>query len=131
MLRPNGWMDQDTTWYGGRPQPTTLCWMRTQWGPSFPQQPFLTFGPCLLLPNGRPSQQLLSSCSLVFMFRSGTLSGLPVNQRLASNEFTVMCSTCEDAMVCADACWQAARSRRYRRTAQRDHETHSSVQGIL
>jgi len=27
-----------------------------------PQQPIPTFGPCLLWPNGRPSQQLLSSC---------------------------------------------------------------------
>ena len=29
------------------------------------QQPLPTFGPCLLWPNGRPSQQLLSSCILV------------------------------------------------------------------
>jgi len=21
LLRPNGWMDQDATWYGGRPHP--------------------------------------------------------------------------------------------------------------
>jgi len=27
-----------------------------------PQQPLPLFGPCLLWPNGRPSQQLLSSC---------------------------------------------------------------------
>jgi len=27
-----------------------------------PQQPLPTFGPRLLWPNGRPSQQLLSSC---------------------------------------------------------------------
>jgi len=27
-----------------------------------PQQPLPTFGPCLLWSNGRPSQQLLSSC---------------------------------------------------------------------
>jgi len=26
LLWPNGWMDQDVTWYGGRPQPrATLC----------------------------------------------------------------------------------------------------------
>jgi len=29
-----------------------------------PQQPLPTFGPCLLWPNGRPSQQLLSSCGV-------------------------------------------------------------------
>ena len=30
--------------------------------PAPPQQHLPTFGPCLLWPNGRPSQQLLSSC---------------------------------------------------------------------
>jgi len=25
FLWPNGWMHQDATWYGGRPQPTWLC----------------------------------------------------------------------------------------------------------
>jgi len=31
------------------------------------QQPPL-FGPCLLRPNGRPSQQLLSSCTVLVFF---------------------------------------------------------------
>jgi len=35
LLWPNGWMHQDTTWYGGRPQPRRLC---VQWGPSYPQK---------------------------------------------------------------------------------------------
>jgi len=39
--------------------------MGIQWGPSPPQQPLPTFGPCLLWQNGRPSQQLLSSCSTI------------------------------------------------------------------
>jgi len=25
LFWPNGWMDQDATWYGGRPQPRRLC----------------------------------------------------------------------------------------------------------
>jgi len=25
LLWPNGWMHQDATWYGGRPQPRQLC----------------------------------------------------------------------------------------------------------
>jgi len=29
LLRPNGWMDQDATWYGGRPRPKRLC---VTWG---------------------------------------------------------------------------------------------------
>jgi len=33
LLWPSGWMHQDVTWYGGRPQPRRLC---VRWGPSFP-----------------------------------------------------------------------------------------------
>ena len=31
LLWPNGWMDQDGTWHGSRPQPRWLC---VRWGPS-------------------------------------------------------------------------------------------------
>jgi len=31
LLWTNGWMHQDATWYGGRPQPRGLC---VRWGPS-------------------------------------------------------------------------------------------------
>jgi len=33
LLWPNGWMDQDATWYGGRPRSRPHC---VSWGPSFP-----------------------------------------------------------------------------------------------
>jgi len=33
VLWPNGWMDQDATWYGGRPRPGWYC---VRWGPSSP-----------------------------------------------------------------------------------------------
>jgi len=33
VLWPNGWMDQDATWYGGRPWPRWHC---VRWGPSYP-----------------------------------------------------------------------------------------------
>jgi len=53
LLSPNGFMNQDGTWYGGRPQPRRLC---VRWGPSYPQnrghahhQP--VFGPCFLWLN--------------------------------------------------------------------------------
>jgi len=65
VLWPNGWMDQDATWYGGRPRPTPHC---VRWGPnslhgkghSSPQLSRCTeaslsasvTGPCLLWPNG-------------------------------------------------------------------------------
>jgi len=36
LLRPNGCMDQDATWYGGRPRPRLYCF---RWGPgSLPQK---------------------------------------------------------------------------------------------
>jgi len=52
VLWPNGWMNQDEIWHGGRPRPRRH---RVTWGPSSPspkeaQQPPL-FGPCLLWPN--------------------------------------------------------------------------------
>ena len=33
VLWPNGWMDQDETWHGGRPQPRPYC---ARWGPISP-----------------------------------------------------------------------------------------------
>jgi len=64
VLWPDGWMDQDTTWYGGRPRPKRH---RVRWGPTSPpqkgtQQPPPLLGRCLLWTNSRPSQQLLSCC---------------------------------------------------------------------
>jgi len=35
LLWPNGCMDQDATWYGGRPRPTQHC---VRCGPSYPQK---------------------------------------------------------------------------------------------
>jgi len=49
---PNGWMDQDETWHGGRPLPEPHC---VRWGPSSPPHKKGTapiVGPCLLWPNG-------------------------------------------------------------------------------
>ena len=52
LLRSNGCMDQDATWYGGRPQLKLHC---VRWGPSSPstkvsRAPIL--GLCLLWPDG-------------------------------------------------------------------------------
>jgi len=33
LLCPNGWMDQDATWYGGRPRPRPHC---ARWDPASP-----------------------------------------------------------------------------------------------
>jgi len=48
LLWPNGWMDQDATWYRGRPRPRGHC---VRWGPSSPKtahQPPPIFRLCLL-----------------------------------------------------------------------------------
>jgi len=51
LLSPNGWMQQDATWYGGRSQPRRLC---GRWEPSFPSpkgaQPPI-FVQCPVWPN--------------------------------------------------------------------------------
>ena len=44
LLRPNCWLDQDATWYGGRPRPRPHC---VRWGPVPPTQKRHT-------PNFRP-----------------------------------------------------------------------------
>jgi len=53
-------MDQDATWCGSRPRPRRQCVRWTQLPPrkGAQQPPF--FGQCLLWPNDRLSQQLLS-----------------------------------------------------------------------
>jgi len=52
LLWPNSWMDQDATWYGGRPR-SRPC---VRWGPSSPSKrgtaPHPIYSPCLLWPNG-------------------------------------------------------------------------------
>jgi len=35
LLRPNGWMDQDATWYGARPRPRRHC---VKWDPAPPKK---------------------------------------------------------------------------------------------
>jgi len=54
VLWPNGCIDQDATWYGGRPRPVPHC---VTWRPSSPplekgHSSAPIFGPCLLWPNG-------------------------------------------------------------------------------
>jgi len=64
LLWPNGWMDQDATWYGCWPQPRGLC---VRWRPSLPSptmeaepppnfRPFLSPGEFVL--DGDPAPSL-------------------------------------------------------------------------
>jgi len=61
---PNVWMDQDATWYGGRPPPRQHC---VRWGPAPPKRDTApNLRPMSVVANGRPSQLLLSSCYLSY-----------------------------------------------------------------
>jgi len=53
LLWPNGWMDQDGTWHGGRPWSCPHCarWRHSCPPPKRGQSPPI-FGPSLLWPNG-------------------------------------------------------------------------------
>jgi len=52
LMWPNGWMDEDSTWYGCRPRRRPLCIRRV---PSYPRKghssPLPLFSPCLLWPR--------------------------------------------------------------------------------
>ena len=49
LLWPNGWMDEDATWYGSRPRPMPHYVRREPIPPANgAQQPPPLFGPCLL-----------------------------------------------------------------------------------
>jgi len=63
VLWPNGWMDQDATWYTEVGPGDIVLDMRTQLSPTERGTAAPTFQPTLLW-HGRPSQQLLSSCTL-------------------------------------------------------------------
>jgi len=62
LLWPNGWMDQDVTWYRDRPRPGHCV----RWGLSSPppkkigHSSSLMSGPCLLWPNGWMDQDATS-----------------------------------------------------------------------
>jgi len=66
LLWRNGWMDADATWYEDRPRPRRYC---VTWGTSYPQKGHSPriFGRCLLWPNCRPSQLMLSTCTFNFI----------------------------------------------------------------
>jgi len=55
LLWPNGWMHQDATWYGGRPQTRQVCSMGTKPSPQKGQSPPI-FSPRLLWPNNCMNQ---------------------------------------------------------------------------
>jgi len=59
---PNGWMNQDATWYGSRPRPRPHC---VRWGPSSPKgYNTPTFRPMPIVAKRSPisATVLLSSC---------------------------------------------------------------------
>jgi len=56
ILWPNGCVDQDETWHGGRPRPRPLC---VRWGPSPPKKGTApNFRPMSVVPNGYMNQDV-------------------------------------------------------------------------
>jgi len=54
LLWPNGWMDEDATWYGSRRQPRPHCIRPNGWMSQLPRKGHSShplFDPCLLWPR--------------------------------------------------------------------------------
>ena len=78
LLWPNGWMDDDATWYGSR------SWFRPhdiRWGPSSSHEGGTTpplFSSHVYCGHGRPSQLLLSFCCTAHGRESLLYNGPPL-----------------------------------------------------
>jgi len=59
LLWPNGWIDQDATWYNGRSRPRRHC---VRWGPQFPP-PFLAHFALAWSPISATAELLCDSVS--------------------------------------------------------------------
>jgi len=71
VLWPNGWMDQDATWYGGKPHPRRHC---VRWEPSSPTEMGMA-----ALPTFRPmsivaKRSLISATAELLFYRTSTYS---------------------------------------------------------
>jgi len=93
-LWPNGWIDEDATWYGSRPRPRPHCVKR---GPSSPTRERGTAAPLFsahfYCGHGRPSQLLLSCCP--WMSTDG--QGTKCRRKIAENHNRLsMCTSVTD-----------------------------------
>ena len=61
-LWPNGWMDEDATWYGSRPRPRQHCIRRRSSSQRKGHSTRPSLRPMSNCGHGRPSQLLLGSC---------------------------------------------------------------------
>jgi len=64
-LWPNGWMDEDATWYGSRPRSRPRCVRRRPSSPRERGTAASLFAAHVYCGHGRPSQLLLSSCKKI------------------------------------------------------------------
>jgi len=64
LLWSNGWMDEDATWYRSRPPRRPHCIRQVPMAPRKGHSTPLPFRP-VYCGHGRPSQLLLSSCSII------------------------------------------------------------------
>ena len=100
LLQPNGWMDQDTTWYGGRPRPRRHCvkWRlsspteRGTAGPNF--WPMLYCGQTV----AHLSMQLLSSCPYSELPKLYVARNIRASYALRILRRTYRCGSCSIKM---------------------------------
>ena len=89
LLWPNGWMDQDSTWHGGRPWSCTHCarWRHSCPPPKRGQSPTI-FGPSLLWPNGCMDQDATWYGGRPRTIRNTLFNGDPATPRKRAHSHT-------------------------------------------
>ena len=104
---PNVWMDQDATWYEGRPRRRPHC---VRWGlrpttrPKKGHSP--NFGRLLLWPNGRPSELLLSSSVVISAYTNCSSDSFQCGIGLCIDSSKV----CDETWDCRDGSDEAAKT---------------------
>ena len=88
LLWPNGWMDEDSSWYGSRPQRRPHCVRRgPSSAPAKGAQHRPPFSAHVYCGHGRPSQLLLSSCSKKKLENAYLRQGMSYQCRHLANQY--------------------------------------------
>jgi len=99
LLWPNGWLDQDATWYGGRPRLKPHC---VRLGPSSPptkkEHSPLHFWPISVVAKWSPMSATVEHLFEVTRYRPPADSSTPraVRPSASSWNFTTVCSQLSD-----------------------------------
>jgi len=94
VLWPNGWTDQDETWHAGRPRPGHIVLDRDPSPPPPKRHSPPIFGPCLLWPNGRPSEVLRTCIKRVSTWSTHWMWNVNLSTALWDNCFNCLPCDC-------------------------------------